>query len=383
MALFQTVSPRRAPKGFTLVELLVVIAIIGILVALLLPAIQAAREAARRAACTNNLHNAAIAVLNYESARKTLPNGMTFSTTLNAGNVQTLTKYGPSWIMDILPYMEETALRDKFDPGVFKLTVGVNDPGTANGNIVARGTTIPALLCPSDGNNKVPFSGTGANLNGLAGPYARNNYAASAGRGFIYGSLTAGNFNYMAGTKDNNQAWADNCMRGVMGPNQAVKLSRISDGTSKTIMLGEIRAGFNETDGRGIWAIGHAGASLLAMYGAGGDDAGPNACGPSGDDIVAVDLCSSPAAPKDNSAAQDCMSCSGGGSFDQQTVRSKHPGGAHIAYADGSVQFISDDIEVSSGTASPCCTAWDYMIASGDQAKPGGLQGVSRGDYCR
>src|SRR5690349_4352920 len=63
----------RPLRGFTLVELLVVIAIIGILVALLLPAIQAAREAARRMSCSNNLHNVALAILNFENAKKRLP----------------------------------------------------------------------------------------------------------------------------------------------------------------------------------------------------------------------------------------------------------------------------------------------------------------------
>src|SRR3954464_6649530 len=66
-------SVRPRARGFTLVELLVVIAIIGILVALLLPAIQAAREAARRTQCTNKMKQLGLAVLNYESARKTLP----------------------------------------------------------------------------------------------------------------------------------------------------------------------------------------------------------------------------------------------------------------------------------------------------------------------
>src|SRR6478736_6293628 len=75
--------------GFTLVELLVVIAIIGILVALLLPAIQAAREAARRAQCQSNIHNIALAVLNYESTNKIMPNGMSFDTGL-AGGVESL-----------------------------------------------------------------------------------------------------------------------------------------------------------------------------------------------------------------------------------------------------------------------------------------------------
>src|SRR3954447_14366560 len=94
-------AARRRPGlgrvAFTLVELLVVIAIIGILVALLLPAIQAAREAARRAQCESNIHNAAIAVLNFESAKKILPNGMTFDPA-KLSSVSTLDKFGPNWI---------------------------------------------------------------------------------------------------------------------------------------------------------------------------------------------------------------------------------------------------------------------------------------------
>src|SRR4051794_14555455 len=105
--------PARRARAFTLVELLVVIAIIGILVALLLPAIQAAREAARRAQCQSQLHNLVLAVLNYESSKKILPPGMTFDpTAANGAKIQTLQNFGPNWIIEILPNMEETALRD-------------------------------------------------------------------------------------------------------------------------------------------------------------------------------------------------------------------------------------------------------------------------------
>src|SRR5829696_1017895 len=97
----------RRRRAFTLVELLVVIAIIGILVALLLPAIQAAREAARRAQCQNNLHNVALATLNYESTKKRFPNAMTFDKT-KSGSIQTESNgIGPNWIVEILPFMEE------------------------------------------------------------------------------------------------------------------------------------------------------------------------------------------------------------------------------------------------------------------------------------
>src|SRR6476620_10584339 len=110
MTLHSFRSSSRPAKGFTLVELLVVIAIIGILVALLLPAIQAAREAARRAQCESNIHNAALAVLNYESAKKKLPPGMTYDQAKYATSITKLAAFGPNWIIEILPYMEEQAL---------------------------------------------------------------------------------------------------------------------------------------------------------------------------------------------------------------------------------------------------------------------------------
>ena len=105
---------RRTCTAFTLVELLVVIAIIGILVALLLPAIQAAREAARRTACTNNLKNLGLAVLNHHDVKTHFPVNMGYSL---PGEAPGLEQPAVGWILNTLPQLEEQPLYDQFRTG--------------------------------------------------------------------------------------------------------------------------------------------------------------------------------------------------------------------------------------------------------------------------
>ena len=176
-----SVDPGRMKRAaFTLVELLVVIAIIGILVALLLPAIQAAREAARRAQCQSNIHNAALAVLNYEVVQEVLPKGM-HSLPAQAGTIDGAYQFRSELDYPVLSEMEEQALYDSFD---FKKDI--ND-ATVNGpNYLARGTEINVLLCPSDPFNRIKYNPAGAPHNGN---WARTNYAASAGRSFLHQTL--------------------------------------------------------------------------------------------------------------------------------------------------------------------------------------------------
>ena len=108
---------RLAQHAFTLVELLVVIAIIGILVALLLPAIQSAREAARRTQCKNNLKNIGLAIANFESANKVFPTGGSKNLTtgyglpenIEGGKPLGVSRQGLGWGYQLLPYIEETA----------------------------------------------------------------------------------------------------------------------------------------------------------------------------------------------------------------------------------------------------------------------------------
>ncbi|HEY3391186.1 MAG TPA: DUF1559 domain-containing protein [Lacipirellulaceae bacterium] len=357
---------RRSRRGFTLVELLVVIAIIGILVALLLPAVQAAREAARRAQCQSNLKNVALAVLNYESQQKILPMGTQFAS-LPIPTIQSNLNFGESWAVSILPFIENQALYDSF---VFEHpTTGAFVPMKDALNRDERGTELPVMLCPSDSNNRVKFGGGAAGDN-----WARGNYAANVGNGFMY-STSADRI-----TGPNSPAWNGRDdkpphdlifknyfeTRGVMGPNVASTLAQITDGTSKTIMLAEVRAGLYQGDSRGTWAFGHAGGNLVVKYGSNGDANGPNFCGTLSDDVFGVGFVCDPNAEM----LAQCMTCYGPGSADQATSRSAHVGGVFIALCDGSVQFISDDIETS-GSYGSCCKPWDHLIGSIDSNHPG------------
>lgn len=131
-------KPERRRSGFTLVELLVVIAIIGILVALLLPAIQAAREAARRTQCKNNLKNIGLACLNHENTLKVFPTaGETWGTIIEYyivnGKPVGPDKMGLGWGYQLLEYLEEGALSD----------VVTTEQ--------VRAASVPVYICPTRG----------------------------------------------------------------------------------------------------------------------------------------------------------------------------------------------------------------------------------------
>jgi prepilin-type N-terminal cleavage/methylation domain-containing protein len=240
-SLRRKLSRRASAHGFTLVELLVVIAIIGILVALLLPAIQAAREAARRMSCQNNLKNLSIAVLNYENSKKALPAGALIPNPVAPNGLDSSQfDIAPSWGVQILSEIEDQAVADQFD---LKVKFDAINPVTAP---VKPWEVQPAvMMCPSD-NAQNRF------------------YEPPAARGGGYqAGFRFGKGNYAAYISPEH---ARNC---IVFPgaliNQPQSLRSVTDGTTKTLMLSEVRTRDNTRDPRGAWAAGLAGGSILAF----------------------------------------------------------------------------------------------------------------------
>jgi len=138
-----------------------------------------------------------------------------------------------------------------------------------------------------------------------------------------------------------------------MGCNLSLKLRQITDGASKTVLIGEVRVGLADIDPRGVWAIGWPGSS--SIWGHSTDDCeGPNSCG---FDAAPDNIFQGPELEQQvgyELLTIECMrSGSGGAGSSQNAPRSLHPGGVHVALADGSVRFILDTIETHEGIAEP------------------------------
>jgi len=345
---------RRHFAAFTLVELLVVITIIGILISLLLPAVQAAREAARRLQCSNNLKQLALALHNYHSAWNSFPPSSVWRVNgkLDTSQIETLNPSNlyENWAIMVLPQLEQQALRDAFD---------LSQSVAATANSLPRSRRLSMMLCPSDPYNGQPFNGSAdGSTNQMGDGWARGNYAANASLGFMAIS--------QASPPAVGSGWSSTALRGVMGANVAVSIAQINDGTSNTVLLGEIRAGITAYDPRGTWAMSGS-PSALWSHGSAGDANGPNCAYPNSDDMVS-------GAALRNAYTAEALQNEGlpVAYVDypnwQQGTRSTHAGGVNAALADGSVRWVDDYVDVNGSvyTTPPVLSLWDRLNASAD-----------------
>lgn len=345
--------------GFTLVELLVVIAIIGLLIALLLVAVQAVRESARRTQCSNNLKQLAIGLHSYHETWKLFPPGMQWDF---GADVPRSDLFRPNWVILALPFLDHQTLYNSFQLGKHI---------SAAENRTARGTDVSVMLCPSDVGFDTKFTG----FNAEGDNWARGNYAANVANAPLdrFGHPTsAGGFKLTrihAGKASEPASkaigWVDGAHRGVMGVCVSLPLRKITDGTSNTLMLSEVRIGLTARDYRGTWAMGRPGASALVWHGFGGDANGPNTCNDSSDDLIRCGTLHS-SSPGYAVMKRECMTCdqTHDAAF-QATTRSRHRGGVLAAFCDGSVHFINDTIETS-GPDGTTSAVWDRLITSGE-----------------
>jgi prepilin-type N-terminal cleavage/methylation domain-containing protein/prepilin-type processing-associated H-X9-DG protein len=341
----------RLQLGFTLVELLVVIAIIGILVALLLPAIQAARAAAQRTQCQNNLKNIALAVLHYESSKKELPPG-----SLNTHVVQ---GSGLGWPVLILPHIEEAQVSEDAIKEYRKVSGGDAYKDDNNTGVINKlnNLTLPMYLCPSDPELRYQVEKFGSSD------------AAKNRKGMSYAGVT-GSYYARTGNCPGNKVAGSFCVSasvgGLLGPNNydglfiqgwPVKLKKVTDGTSKTLLIGErtyqIRA----------WMIGAYwnGTTDPPLNPRSTDIQIPDGPQPSAalfatknlsdkwpinhDPFVACyighdnSLGDRPTLPEPIPPAMKKIS------VNDLPFGSRHNGGANFSFGDGSVQFLPDDID--------------------------------------
>lgn len=330
-------------RGFTLVELLVVIAIIGVLVALLLPAIQAAREAARRTDCLNRVRQLALAAHNYESSRKRIPPHV--EVPLREGIE--ITGLGIHAIL--LPYMEQQNMKQLVDQ---------NAHWRAPSNATAIRTPLPFLRCPSakgleltimtfnpntneENNLRCHYVGNmgarpGPNEDGTSGTGCSPPGGSRGGGvawGFPESSYT------QRGCHTRTEGSGGTAINGVIYPASDIDFGDVSDGTSNTIMFGELSW---DVAPQGPWIVGSAsrdGTSRAAQVS-------------SAHGVVqnAKNIRYGINERKNNEPEgvenPTVATSPGYVAFTEESLGSNHPGGCHIVMTDASGSFISNDVDV-------------------------------------
>ena len=372
-------------RAFTLVELLVVIAIIGILIGLLLPAVQAAREAARRMSCSNNFKQIGLAIHNYHSAFKTLPQYQGGSggwpNTASFNPVTGRNAKALNILVGLTPFIEQQGLWEQIsNPYQDPLTGGLFPPMGPSpykrlaSHVVTRYdpwlTEIPTFRCPSDPGVGLPA-------------HARTNYATCLGDSVIV------NQGPLIPIFPEPGAWSDwyngavgsrGSCRGVFVPRQFTKFRDIRDGLSSTIAMGEINTDLGDHNISADLSV--VALPLVADNPRHCDDSGhrdperPQFWGPNAINVeidfkrgyawaLGLHICSgiNTVLPPNNGMCGSIGSVIDSMMGGVAPPSSRHSGGAHVLMADGAVHFITDSIDA--GNSHQQCVYVD-MNTDGD-----------------
>ncbi|WP_299462158.1 DUF1559 domain-containing protein [uncultured Gimesia sp.] len=309
---------RKKTAGFTLIELLVVIAIIAILIALLLPAVQQAREAARRSQCKNNLKQLGLALFNYESAFSTFPPSRLLGNTAsgdypitNADGSSGTTTYC-SWTILALPYLDQSNVYNKYN---------TNAPWFDASNRVMIETQIPVMLCPS-----------------VPGADRRDAYHAPGAAAGDYGSINEVKKKFWTNVLGVAEP-SDAAKAGILSKGQNNRIRDITDGTSNTLMLGEAGGHPSVYNAKGLWNSTDQGLyqdDKVVAYG--GNYVTTDGTGWADPD----------AGLSINGAIKNGYNTYGPyviNEINASEIFSFHVGGAQFAMGDGSVRFLSQNID--------------------------------------